>query len=50
MTFFKGREDLKMGTIVCQSCNATIDHFEDEKVTVLYAKCHCKNCEETQEK
>ncbi|WLR53641.1 GapA-binding peptide SR1P [Mesobacillus subterraneus] len=27
-----------MGTIVCQTCNATIDHFEDEKVTVLYSK------------
>ncbi|MDP4161662.1 MAG: GapA-binding peptide SR1P [Bacillota bacterium] len=27
-----------MGTIVCQACNSTIDHFEDEKVTVLYAK------------
>ncbi|MBM7654131.1 GapA-binding peptide SR1P [Neobacillus cucumis] len=33
-----------MGTIVCQSCNSTIDHFEDEKVTVLYAKCSC--CDE----
>ncbi|MBA4537913.1 GapA-binding peptide SR1P [Bacillus aquiflavi] len=33
-----------MGTIVCQSCNSTIDYFEDEKVTVLYAKCH--GCEE----
>ncbi|NRD78723.1 GapA-binding peptide SR1P [Bacillus sp. BRMEA1] len=30
-----------MGTIVCQSCNSTIDHFEDEKVTVLYSKCDC---------
>lgn len=28
-----------MGTIVCQNCNSTIDHFEDEKVTVLYSKC-----------
>ena len=26
-----------MGTIVCQECNATIDQFEDEKVTVLYS-------------
>ncbi|WP_147531830.1 GapA-binding peptide SR1P [Bacillus marasmi] len=32
-----------MGTIVCQTCDATIDHFEDEKVTVLYAKCQCCN-------
>ncbi|MCA1034525.1 MULTISPECIES: GapA-binding peptide SR1P [Bacillaceae] len=31
-----------MGTIVCQDCNSTIDHFEDEKVTVLYAKCNCR--------
>ncbi|WP_163539164.1 GapA-binding peptide SR1P [Gracilibacillus sp. YIM 98692] len=30
-----------MGTLVCQNCNSTIDHFEDEKVTVLYAKCRC---------
>ncbi|MCM3568750.1 GapA-binding peptide SR1P [Neobacillus mesonae] len=30
-----------MGTIVCQTCNSTIDHFEDEKVTVLYSKCEC---------
>ncbi len=28
-----------MGTIVCQTCESTIDHFEDEKVTVLYGKC-----------
>lgn len=28
-----------MGTIVCQCCNSTIDHFEDEKVSVLYSKC-----------
>lgn len=35
-----------MGTIVCQECNATIDHFEDEKVTVLYSSnCNCKNHE-----
>ncbi|NHM29635.1 GapA-binding peptide SR1P [Neobacillus terrae] len=31
-----------MGTIVCQACNSTIDHFEDEKVTVLYS--NCKTC------
>ncbi len=36
----------KMGTIVCQACNSTIDHFEDEKVTVLYSKCNC--CDEHQ--
>jgi hypothetical protein len=35
-----------MGTIVCQACNSTIDHFEDEKVTVLYSKGHC--CEKEQ--
>ncbi|WP_018662957.1 GapA-binding peptide SR1P [Heyndrickxia acidiproducens] len=33
-----------MGTIVCQSCDATIDHVEEEKVTVLYATCdHCQH-------
>ncbi|MCC2518658.1 GapA-binding peptide SR1P [Bacillus paranthracis] len=33
-----------MGTIVCQVCEGTIGHFEDdEKSTVLYGKCgsHC---------
>ncbi|MDQ0227783.1 GapA-binding peptide SR1P [Metabacillus niabensis] len=30
-----------MGTVICQNCNSTIDHFEDEKVTVLYSKCKC---------
>ncbi|WP_338469964.1 GapA-binding peptide SR1P [Niallia sp. XMNu-256] len=35
-----------MGTIVCQECNATIDYFEDEKVTVLYSSnCNCKGHE-----
>jgi hypothetical protein len=33
-----------MGTLVCQICNSTIDHFEDEKVTVLYSKGNC--CED----
>jgi hypothetical protein len=28
-----------MGTIICQDCNNTIDHYEDEKVSVLYSKC-----------
>ncbi|WP_080846693.1 GapA-binding peptide SR1P [Cytobacillus gottheilii] len=31
-----------MGTIVCQTCNSTIEHFEDEKVTVLYSKGSCQ--------
>ncbi|CAG9611029.1 hypothetical protein BACCIP111899_00201 [Bacillus rhizoplanae] len=35
-----------MGTIVCQICESTIAHFEDEKVTVLYGKCSSKcDCE-----
>ncbi|MBO8176361.1 GapA-binding peptide SR1P [Aeribacillus pallidus] len=38
-----------MGTIVCQTCNATIDHFEDEKVTVLYSTCCGCNEESTDE-
>jgi hypothetical protein len=33
-----------MGIIICQSCECTIDHFEDIKVTVLYGKCsECKD-------
>ncbi|WP_379966903.1 GapA-binding peptide SR1P [Ectobacillus sp. sgz5001026] len=32
-----------MGTIVCQVCESTIEHFEDEKVTVLYGHC-CEEC------
>ncbi|MFS0637158.1 GapA-binding peptide SR1P [Mesobacillus foraminis] len=33
-----------MGTIVCQTCNSTIEHFESEKVSVLYSnKCKCKD-------
>ncbi|BBW96851.1 MULTISPECIES: GapA-binding peptide SR1P [Geobacillus] len=28
-----------MGTIVCQTCEATIAYFEDEKVTTLYGQC-----------
>ncbi|HHY73911.1 MAG TPA: GapA-binding peptide SR1P [Bacillus bacterium] len=39
-----------MGTIVCQQCENTIEHFEDEKVTTLYAK-NCDCCKhEKQEK
>ncbi|MCP3761859.1 GapA-binding peptide SR1P [Domibacillus sp. A3M-37] len=30
-----------MGTIVCKSCESTIEHFEEEKVTVLYSHCGC---------
>ncbi|ARK31163.1 GapA-binding peptide SR1P [Halalkalibacter krulwichiae] len=33
-----------MGIIVCQSCNKAIDVFEGEKVTTLYAKGNCDNC------
>jgi len=35
----------KMGTIVCQSCNSVIDHFEDEKVSILYSNC-CECCDQ----
>ncbi|MBP1079870.1 MULTISPECIES: GapA-binding peptide SR1P [Bacillus] len=31
-----------MGTIICSDCNETIQYFDDEKVTVLYASS--KNC------
>lgn len=37
-----------MGTIVCQICNETIEHFEDVKVRTLYANCGCKNCQKKQ--
>ncbi|WP_338450113.1 GapA-binding peptide SR1P [Niallia oryzisoli] len=37
-----------MGTIICQSCNNTIDHFENEKVSTLYGKCTC--CDDKQKK
>ncbi|MDQ0339130.1 phage FluMu protein Com [Caldalkalibacillus uzonensis] len=36
-----------MGEIVCQTCDKTIAHFEDEKVSVLYGVCpHCHECDE----
>lgn len=36
------KRGMEMGTIVCQTCNHTIDIFEDEKVTTLYGTCnHC---------
>jgi hypothetical protein len=31
----------KMGTIICKSCLDTMEHFEEEKVTVLYSHCGC---------
>ncbi|WP_100404621.1 GapA-binding peptide SR1P [Bacillus solitudinis] len=36
-----------MGTIVCQTCNKAIVHFENEKVTKLYAtgSAHCVDCQ-----
>lgn len=43
------KENEQMGTLVCQTCNSTIDHFDDEKVTVLYAKCNCCNHEQHNE-
>jgi hypothetical protein len=48
--YFRRKEDSWMGTIVCQTCDATIDHFEDEKVTVLYSKCNCCHEEELKQK
>ncbi|WP_391564073.1 GapA-binding peptide SR1P [Siminovitchia fortis] len=38
----------KMGIIICQDCNATIDYFEDDKVTKLYSCC-CECNEKTDE-
>jgi hypothetical protein len=40
---------MKMGTIVCQTCNSTIGHFEDEKVTTLYGQCNECDTDETEE-
>ncbi|QIZ08410.1 GapA-binding peptide SR1P [Priestia megaterium] len=37
-----------MGTIICQICNKTIDHFENEKVSTLYGQCTC--CDKKQKK
>lgn len=40
-----------MGTIVCQECDAIIDIFEDEKVTVLYSSnCNCSKHNHSEEK
>jgi len=40
-----------MGTIVCQVCDNTIAHFEDEKVTVLYGNCcSCSHCHAREER
>ncbi|MFP7733690.1 GapA-binding peptide SR1P [Priestia aryabhattai] len=38
-----------MGTIVCQTCNCTIDHFENEKVTRLYSTCKSGECQKADE-
>ncbi|WP_286886448.1 GapA-binding peptide SR1P [Aneurinibacillus sp. UBA3580] len=36
-----------MGTIVCKECDQIIEHYEHEKVEVLYASCNgCPTCEE----
>ncbi|HET7629535.1 MAG TPA: GapA-binding peptide SR1P [Bacillales bacterium] len=28
-----------MGTLVCQTCDSTIEHFLSNKVTTLYSRC-----------
>ncbi|MCH1623940.1 GapA-binding peptide SR1P [Ferdinandcohnia quinoae] len=33
-----------MGIIICQSCNSTIEVFENEKVSTLYSKCEDCGC------
>jgi hypothetical protein len=41
-----------MGIIVCQSCERTIAHYEDEKVTTLYAQsksCTCSSEKQDQQ-
>lgn len=37
-----------MGTIICKACNSTIEHFENEKVSVLYSKCD-HDCDSSQQ-
>ncbi|MFC4320340.1 GapA-binding peptide SR1P [Litchfieldia salsa] len=37
-----------MGTVVCQTCNNTIEHIEVEKVTTFYVDskdCQCRKPE-----
>ncbi|MET3728894.1 DNA-directed RNA polymerase subunit RPC12/RpoP [Fictibacillus halophilus] len=34
-----------MGVIICQTCETTIEHFEEEKVTTLYSN-KCPHCHE----
>ncbi len=46
---FETKGELHMGTIVCQTCNCTIEHFEDEKVTRLYSKCKEGECQAVHE-
>jgi hypothetical protein len=37
-----------MGTIVCQHCEEIIEHYDHEKVEVLYASCSdCPTCKES---
>ncbi|KUP08793.1 phosphoesterase [Bacillus coahuilensis m2-6] len=38
-----------MGTIVCKSCLGTMEHYDEEKVTVLYSDCGCGEEEELQD-
>ncbi|MBM7659525.1 hypothetical protein JOC85_000292 [Bacillus mesophilus] len=33
-----------MGVIICQTCEKTIEHFDEEKVTTLYATCNTCTC------
>lgn len=36
-----------MGTIVCKCCDEVIEHYENEKVSVLYSLCpDCKKPED----
>jgi uncharacterized CHY-type Zn-finger protein len=42
--YFFGEEFEIMGTIVCGQCQETIEHYENEKVVVLYGTCPtCKS-------
>lgn len=36
-----------MGTIICQTCEKILAHYEDEKVSTLYGVCpHCRTCQQ----
>jgi succinate dehydrogenase flavin-adding protein (antitoxin of CptAB toxin-antitoxin module) len=50
---YESRRGLRnMGTIICQSCESIIEHFESNQVKTLYGMCkgECKHAEATKQK